>query len=328
MLLGCLSVSAVPADEVRLLNGDRVTGQVAKIESGRLSISTPYAGDVGIDIKQIRTLQIDEPVSITIDKTGSVRAAIRPDGDGKVILVAEDWLETEPVALTRITALSRTPEPPVRLTGRINVGTSATSGNTDTSKLHVDLELVARSVVNRFTFGAAADHAEDRGTTTESNGLAYLKYDHFLSEKWYVYSNATAERDRFKDIRLRTTLGAGTGYQFLETTKTNLSLEGGANYVNIDSYVGEDDAFPAARLALRFERLILGERLQFFLQDELYADAQGSDNTFVRTQTGLRMAVLQKARVTLQYNMDWDADPAPGRVSTDRAVLLTLGYLW
>jgi hypothetical protein len=42
--------------------------------------------------------------------------------------------------------------------------------------------------------------------------------------------------------------------------------------------------------------------------------------------TGLRMPVLEKIDATLQYNLDWDNNPAPGRVSADRALLFTLGY--
>jgi putative salt-induced outer membrane protein YdiY len=42
--------------------------------------------------------------------------------------------------------------------------------------------------------------------------------------------------------------------------------------------------------------------------------------------TGLRMPIADKIRTSLQYNVDWENEPAPGRVKTDRAVLLTLGY--
>jgi putative salt-induced outer membrane protein YdiY len=327
-LFACCCLSVVRADEVRLLNGDRVSGEVLRIESGKLFVKTSYAPEVAIDIKQVSTLQTDEPVFVTIDQNSTLRAVLRADRDGRVALVADGWLETEPVALERLTALTRKPEPPVRVAGRINFGSSTTSGNTETSKLHMDAELIARSVVNRVTFGGAANRTQDGGVTTESNWLGYLKYDHFLSKQWYVYGNGTAERDRFKDIRLRTTLGAGTGYQFVETPKTNLALEGGANYVNTDSYVAEDEAFPAVRVALRFDHLILRDRLQFFHQSELYSDTQGSDNTFVRTLTGLRMPVFFRVTATLQYNVDWEADPAPDRVPTDRALLFTLGYVW
>lgn len=326
-LVACLHLPLARADEASLLNGDRVSGEVLRIEAGKLFVKTPYASEVAIDMRQVATLRTDEPVSVTIDRTRIVRGLLRAFGEGRVTLQAEGWPETEPVALERITALSRKPEPPVRLAGRINFGASATSGNTDTEKLHMEAEVIARSAANRLTLGAGVNRTEDGGATTESNSLAYLKYDHFLSKKWYVYGNGSAEHDRFKDIRLRRTLGAGTGYQFVESPKTNLALEGGGNHVSTDSYVAEDEAFPALRAAVRFDRLILRERLQLFHQSEVYS-GEGSDNTFVRSQTGLRMPMFFRVTATLQYNVDWEADPAPGRVATDRTLLFSLGYVW
>lgn len=327
-LFACLPLPMARADEVSLLNGDRVSGEVLRIEAGKLFVKTPYAAEVAIDVKQVATLRTDEPVSVTVDRTTIVRGVLRAFGEGRVMLPAEGWPEAEPVALERITALSRKPEPPVQVAGRINFGASTTSGNTDTAKLHMDAELIARSAANRVTLGGAANRTEDGGATTESSSLGYLKYDHFLSKKWYVYGNGSAEHDRFKDIRLRRTLGAGTGYQFVELPKTNLALEVGANHVSTDSYAAEDESFPAARAALRFDRLFLRDRVQLFHQSEVYSDAKGSDNTFVRSQTGLRVPMLFRVAATLQYNVDWEADPAPGRVATDRTLLFTLGYAW
>jgi putative salt-induced outer membrane protein YdiY len=51
-----------------------------------------------------------------------------------------------------------------------------------------------------------------------------------------------------------------------------------------------------------------------------------SRNVIVRSITGLRMPIAEKIRTALQYNLDWESEPAPGRLQTDRTVLLTLGY--
>lgn len=88
-----------------------------------------------------------------------------------------------------------------------------------------------------------------RGLETESNWIAYMKYDHFVTRKWYAYTNADFQNDKFKDIQLRSTLGIGTGYQFIESEKTNLSLEGGLTYVQTDFIVAPDDDYPAGRWA-------------------------------------------------------------------------------
>ena len=124
---------------------------------------------------------------------------------------------------------------------------SASSGNTDAKKFYLDTEAVARTRDNRYTLGARGARTEDRGLETESNWIAYMKYDHFITRKWYGYTNADFQNEKFKDIQLRSTLGIGTGYQFIESKKTNLSLEGGLTYVHTDFIVAADDDYPAAR---------------------------------------------------------------------------------
>lgn len=50
------------------------------------------------------------------------------------------------------------------------------------------------------------------------------------------------------------------------------------------------------------------------------------EKMLVKSKTGVRMPIAEKIRTALQYNLDWENQPAPGRERTDRAVLLTLGY--
>ncbi len=324
----CLAMSSALADEVVLHNGDRITGEVVRIENGKLTVKTPYAGTIKIDRKDIASLTTDKPVYIVIDEINRVQATIIAAEAGTVTLSDGDWMATGPLALDRITGLTREPEPAVKVRGRINIGVSSTSGNTQTEKLHADAEVIARSAKNRFTIGGGTKRTKDREVETESNSRAYLKYDHFITKKWYAYANADTERDKFKDIKLRTTLGVGTGYQFLESKKTNLSVEGGINYVNTDFEFAPDDSYPAGRWAIRFDRFLFESNTQFFHQHEACFGLEDSDNIFVRTQTGLRWPVLEGLDATAQYNVDWDNNPAAGRVKTDRAVLFTLGYRW
>ncbi|MGH8679608.1 MAG: hypothetical protein ACREUQ_14820 [Burkholderiales bacterium] len=42
-----------------LRNGDRITGQLVRLENGKLTLRTSYAGNVKIDRKEIATLSTD-----------------------------------------------------------------------------------------------------------------------------------------------------------------------------------------------------------------------------------------------------------------------------
>jgi len=165
-------------------------------------------------------------------------------------------------------------------------------------------------------------------TETESNGLAYAKYDRFFTQKWYAYANSTFEHDKFRDIQMRTTLGVGSGYQWIASSRTNLALEGGLDYVYTNYYVSQNDQFPAMRVAVRFDHYLLPDKLQFFLKSEGYMSLESVKKSFARASTGLRMPISGNFVATTQYDVAWDGDPQPGRVSTDRTLLFTLGYKW
>jgi len=189
-------------------------------------------------------------------------------------------------------------------------------------------EVVARIRDNRYTLGGRGARAKDSGEVTEANWFVYTKYDHFLTKKWYGYANANFENDRFKDIYLRSTLGVGTGYQFIESEKNNLSLEGGLTYVHTDFTNAPDDDYPAGRWAIKFDHLLFDTRVQFFHYDEAYVNLENAEDTFVRSQTGLRVPLTKDLNATAQYNFDWDNTPAPGAVRDDGTLLMTLGYRW
>ncbi len=319
--------SNAAADEVVLNNGDRITGKLVELVDGKLSIKTEYAGTVKIDWEQVQSFSTDEPVYLKIGDN-EVRAKVSEAESGTATLQSDDLLTTESIDLSRLESMSYEKKPPVRVSGRINIGASSTSGNTNTDQLNGELEIVARSDKNRVILLAEVNRQESDGEQTESNWITYFGYDHFISKQWYAYASASAENDKFKDINLRTTLGAGAGYQIFETKKTNWAMELGLSYVNTD-YINEADSdYPAARWAMSFIQKLFDSKIEFFNRDSVHSALDDSNNMFLRTRTGLRFPIVERMNSTIQYNYDYDNNPAPGRVKEDKAWLFTLGYTW
>jgi putative salt-induced outer membrane protein YdiY len=326
-LIGFCAAGIAGADEVVLNNGDRITGKLVELAEGKLSIKTEYAGTVKIEWSQVQSLSTDNPVYLKIGDN-IIRAKVSESVSGTATLQTEELPTAEAVELSKLKSISYEKKPPVRVNGRINIGASSTSGNTNTDQLNGELEFVARSDRNRVRLLAEVNKAKTDGEQTESNWLTYFGYDHFVSEKLYAYASASAENDEFKDINLRTTLGAGAGYQFFETDKTNLAMELGLSYVNTDYIEAEDEDYPAARWAMNFVQKLFDSRIEFFNRDSVHSDLQDSNNYFFRTRTGLRFPIVERMNSTIQYNYDYDNQPAPGRVKQDKAWLFTLGYTW
>jgi len=330
-VLGVLGAPAAIADEIVLANGDRLSGRVVCKESDSLVFNTPYAGDLNIAWADIRRITTDAPIAVYFEDGHKVIGTLRSEEDGSVIVDSGDTPTSAPIPIAKLRFINPSAEVSgdgASFTGHINAGLASTSGNTQANRFHLDTEGVVRTRDNRFTLGARGDQTHDRGVETESSWIAYTKYDHFFTKKWYGYGNGNFENDRFKDIRLRSTVGLGSGYQFFESDRTNLSLEGGLTYVYADFMVAEDDAYPAVRWALKFDHLLFSTNIRFFHAHEAYFGLDETNKIFVRSQTGLRVPLLKSLNATAQYNVDWDNNPTAGTVPTDRALLLTLGYTW
>lgn len=338
VIVGLLTVSAdvARADVVILENGDRLTGTIVRKEDDRLVFQTTYSGELRIRWVEVTGISSDKPQRIFLYDGRRLIGKPSVNGEGKLTVEVDDEPQTEPVSLSRVQWINPSPHisgEGIKFDGRFNLGAAFTAGNTETENYHVDAEVIARTLKNRYTAGFAVNEGKSFGVKSESNSLAYLKYDRFLTLKWYAYVNGSAERDPFRDIDLRTIAGAGSGYQFLDTGRTNLSLEGGLSDVRTEFNVARDEDYPALRWALKFEHYLFKSKeqafkskLQFFHQHETLVGIGDPKNILVRSTTGLRMPIADKIRTELKYNLDWESEPAPGRLRTDRAVLLTVGY--
>jgi putative salt-induced outer membrane protein YdiY len=216
----------------------------------------------------------------------------------------------------------------LELSGHLNIGATATDGNTDTENYYLDGELVARTAESRYTAGALVNYAEDEAKTTTDNWTCYLKYDRFVNQNWYLYGNGVFKQDEFKDIDLRTSLGTGIGYQFLETELSNLSAEGGLSYVNEDLSEADDKSYAAGRWSASIDRYLVPGQVKFFHFHEVLVGLEGDKNSIVHTQTGFRFPLCRNFIASTQVNYDWEKEPTSGTKKTDRMYIFTLGYEW
>ena len=324
LLLMLAAACICRADQVTLDNGDRLTGTVKRIGGGSLVIGTEYAGDVTVSLKHITSLQTDSDMTVVLDD--DTRLYGRVGGNGQTLEIPEH----EPVEMTRVSKVEpgRVTGKEWKFSGHLALGASESSGNTSTRSLHWDGELVALQDVNRYTVGGRGDYGSANGTQNQDDTIVYGQYDRLLSKKWYAYANASLENNRFADIYLRAVGGVGLGYQWLDTERTKLALEAGPSYVYTDYYTRATEQNAAARLVTKLDYWIWKQAVQFFNYNEFYPALDDYKNSFFRSQLGLRFPLVDKFLATVQWNLDWNGNPPPGKVKLDQTVILSLGYRW
>jgi putative salt-induced outer membrane protein YdiY len=317
------------ADTLLMDNGDRLSGRITRVDKGKITVATDYAGEVNVDVGKIRSLESDQLMTYSVDKKQHIYGSLSAD-NGRLRLHPEDGGEPVDVVFDvhRFVVPGRVTGREWKFTGHANIGGSDVRGNTVTSRARVDAEMVAQRENFRVIAGTTVNHATDHHQETESNVLLHAKYDRFITLKHYGYGNTTLEHDRFKDIRLRSTVGAGRGYDVFASPQTNLSVEGGLSFVHTDFYSTSEDNYPALRLAARFDRYLIPRRLQLFHTSEIFVGLDGLRKSFAHTKTGLRLPLRANLMASLEYDVDWDGNPSPGNQTTDRTVVFSLGYHW
>jgi hypothetical protein len=281
------------ADEVRLKNGDRLTGQVVRMEAGKLILKTSYAGEISMVWQEVASLKTDDSVKVVLKDETALEGNTLSIEDGKMMLETAKIEVPVSFSLADVKAINPEPIKTVNITSRANVNITSERGNTDSDNYYFDGEFVARTKKNRYKIGGELSKEESDGTTTAQNWLTYGNYSHFLSKKWYLYADTLFEHDEFKDLNLRSTLGAGAGYQIFETPLLNLSISAGLAKVDENFDVAEDNDYSAGQWSVNYDQYFFKKFVQLFHVSTGFVSFEDTNDWFYRTRTGLRFPVYK-----------------------------------
>lgn len=311
VFMGLLLISVpAQADQVHLVNGDVITGKLIRMENRKLLFKTEYAGDISLDWGKIVKLITEESIEVILSDGTTLEGFTREPAPNKMILEAERLEAPAEFKLADVEAVNPVKKPSVRIKVSANAGLSRERGNTDTDTAHLDAEFTARTEKNRYSLGGELNNEKDKGDTTSKNWLAYGNYSHFLTEKWFFYSVANFEHDKFADLELRSTLGVGAGYQFFESDDLNLFVSAGPGYVNEDYIEAEDNNFAVGQWLINYDQYFFGRAFQLFHNQQGYTQMTTPGNWLIKTRQGVRIPIYKGFTATLQYNYDYDNDPS------------------
>jgi putative salt-induced outer membrane protein YdiY len=317
----------VMADEIRLKNGNRITGTVKKMEDKVLIFETSYAGEISIKWDEIAAVTTDSPIEMVLHDNTSFLGSMEPAPEGQIELqLVDETVERLAIDLSEVKAINPTPpEHGLKIEARLNIGVKIETGNTDKEEYDVDGKVSLRSEKNRFSFFGEYELDKADGDKTAEKSKGYGKYDRFLSKKFYIYGSTFFETDVNKDLDLRLVPSVGPGYQFYETELTNLSVELGPAYV-IEKYdESDDDEYIAGQSKIDFDHYLFKKIFQFFHIDFLVLSFEDTSDIFILSRTGIRMHLYKYFNLTAQWTWEWDNDPAPGDGRSDNEYILSVG---
>ncbi len=281
-------------------------------------------------MNEISALSSDAVVTIEFKDGGYATGRLSSPGNGRINLTGKNDTRSE-FRLASVKSIypgDKLPVPAFKWKGRLNLGASQSSGNTDKWAVNADAEAKGRSEKDRIVLSAAYNRESSDGVDTADNARIAAEYNRFLSKKWFLGLQGSAEHDDFADLNLRTTIGAGAGYQIIETGQTDLSIEGGPTYVNEDLQAAPDRDFIAGRWAVNFEMYVFDKFAQLFHNHVGLVNMERTSDVLIKTKQGARIPFRNSFNVTAQVNWDHDTEPTPGTEKNDTRYILSVGYNW
>ncbi len=323
-LVVLLVAAPVLAAEVRLTNGDRLTGRLVKLDGEKLTLSTDYAGDIPVDRSRLSCISSDRDQTFRLSDNTVVRGRVDCLKDGTIRIRESATGRARRLALAELQAVN--PPPTLRYSGSLTAGGSAATGNTNSRSLYGSGRLKVRESKHRIILDASGQYAESDDTLTARNASGSAKYDYFLTEKLFAYGQTLLEQDRLQDLNLRATFGAGLGYQFFDTDRLGLYTEAGLSHVDENYENAENRSYASGRWSVSFDWQIVPDRIKFFHLHEGYVRADDTADFYIRSQQGLRFTLIDNFFCSIEADYDYKNKPAPGKKNADLKYLLGLGY--
>jgi putative salt-induced outer membrane protein YdiY len=315
------------ADEVLLLNGDRLTGKIIRATGGKIVLKTDAAGEITIDLSKVKTFSTDEPIVVKVGEQPQVSSKVTPGADRQVQAQVVPGSAPQPVPIADITAIN--PEPAWH--GSLALNGLLTSGNSETLQLGFTGSLGKRWETERLTFLAGYTYGRqedpDTGdkTTTVDYGYASAKFDHFFTKKFYGYALAKVEHDGVADLEIRFSPSVGPGYQWFEGPTFNFATEAGPAYVYEKFKHRDSEDFLGLRLAYAIDWTPIPVLKLYHTLEYIASFDDFTGDYLLNLTAGAKVKITKVFFADARIEWAYDSTPAPGREKADTRFLLGVG---
>ena len=338
-----LCAGARAADEVRLKNGQRFTGEVEELKGGALKFKTAY-GTMTIPQAEVAELKMEKPLQVTLPGAGPVSLALRTDAKG---VFAIEGRKSPIAQVESILPPPPLPVPPTELgrwAGDLGVAVTWTDGNTHTLTTRGALNLVrdqsgeGEDFRNKATLSLRYAYGKSGGLQIQRQGFASFKWDLFLHPRAGAYVEGTWLYDYEGGFERKNTAGLGLSVKAVDEETLKVTLDLGVSYIGMfyndrtiaASVAAGGNPAPSKEFAALRGMLDvlwkLPEDFDLHHKSVVYKSLNDSSSYLLDTETSLSRKITAAWAFQLAFFTHTTEPPAPGKLRTDVEGVLSLLY--
>lgn len=227
-------------------------------------------------------------------------------------------------ALATETDALESPEPklPPYWESNLELGSVATSGNTDTSSLNGKFDTLRKGQTWDFGFKLEAFTSKDQGETSNEKYYTEVQLNRNFTEHSYLAMRTDYEQDRFSGYDYQTTASVGLGYRAIDANDMHLDLEAAPGHRRDRVSDGPLEQEGLIRLSANYSWGF--ETGTEFTQ--LLITEQSNSNSSYKSETGMKSRINGHLATKLAYTIEHNDQVPEGTENTNSTFSVTFVY--
>ncbi len=248
-------------DWIQFTSGEWLKGEIIAMYEESLEFDSDQLDELTLDWEDIQQVRSAQTVQVAFDDKVIATGRLLVEGDAVRVMGEQEYS----AARSRVLSITAG-EPKERnfWSGKVSAGLDYRTGNTERTELNSMVGFMRRTPKNRINIDYLGTFSESNGETIADNQNANVRWNRFISQRFFI-TPVTGEyyRDPFQNIASRWTIGAGAGYQIIDTSRIGWDVNVSIAYqrTDFDSVApGDSDSAdtPAFAVGTRYDNELTG----------------------------------------------------------------------
>jgi hypothetical protein len=320
---------AEKTDNVTLINGNAVTGEIKVLDFGELRYSTDSMGTVSIDWEDIVGITSDQ--NLQIELTNGVKyfgKLLASDEEFSIrVRTASTEVDLRTQRVVRITPIEEQEKFWQNLDGSFSLGLQAQKSEVSTSNFNLDVYRRARTYLVGLKMNSAITDQPREDTKAQQS--IEVNYQRFRNNRWFTDWFTRWEKNDEQGISGRNSAGGALGRYVLQTNRDLLSVSMGVQAART-SFFGEEESATEAegRFELRYLRRRLVPEVSMTFTTKVYPLLNDLSEYRAETDLSFKREFFEDLFLDLTVSHSYLSNPPEdiGASKVDYNVTTSLGY--
>jgi len=315
------------SDTIVLKNGNRINGEIRKLDRGLLTFKTDSMSTVEIKWEDVEQITSDYFFTVE-DAHGQIHVgSIQPGEDPRCLdvigpLPAKNLNRLEVVGIREFERKLWQ-----RFSGGIELGYTFTKAS-ERTQFNLSSDLNYRAQRNEAYFAYDTILSSSKGETDINRQAITFGGNRYFTGKWLLFYQGKVEHNLELQLDRRFSLQSGPGYVISKTNRSEIMLDGGFSYTRERYFEKEsvNNAEAVAGITAQFFKLY-SPKVDVTIKYVFLPNLTTSGRVRSELDTKLRLEVFRDFFVTFSFYDSYDSKP-PSETATKHDYGFVTGISW